>query len=219
MPKPVINLTGQNDGALELRFTNYVKLAFVKAVREAFANAYTSPEYRYSTDPKQSQIAIYRGFPKRGPVKYPCIIVETDSGNVSISTLDREQAYEVYDENDIVTDLMYSGTMNIRVNMSVIADTTTDREKITDLLAIYTRFVFRDLFLKYNMPYLDIQAGDDGEETIDDRVFYKGKVVVSLQTEFMQKIDMSLYDAVMAINLEDVRYGSDTTDLQKNTVP
>lgn len=218
MPKPVINLTGDNDGSLELRYTNYVKNAFVKAVREAFGHEATTKDYRYSTTEADSQLAIYRGFPKRGPVKYPCILVEAEVGDISISTLGDEMYYEVLDEDGLVTNYMYSGTMNINVRMTVYADTTTDREKITDLLSIYTRFVFIDLFKKYNMPYLNIRAGDAGEDIEGDRVLYKGEVTVTLQTEFMQKIDMSLYDAVTTINLEDMKYGSSSSDLQKNSV-
>jgi hypothetical protein len=222
MSQPEINTTGQLGSAMELRFTNYVKNAFVLALREAFAHEATPVEYRYnSTDKAKSQISIFRAFPKRSDVKFPVILVEVESGDFSISSLSHEESYEIQDGNGLVTDVVYSGVMTIPVALTILTETTTDREKLTDLVAIYTRFVFRDLFYKYNMPYLGLDAGEDGEDTssANGKVIYKGKVRVRLQTEFAQKVDMSLYAAVNSINLEQVLMGSSATDAQPNTEP
>jgi len=220
MSVPVIHTPLTIGYELDLRFTNYVKNAFVTALREAFANDATPKEYRYSEIQAESQIGIYRAFPKKIAAKYPCILVETDPGDVSITTLGSEEAYDIFNEAGLHTGRVYAGTMQIPVKLSILAETTTDREKLTDLVSVYVRFVFRDLFYKYNMPYLGISAGEAGEEGAgESRVIYKGEVTVRLQTEFQQKIDMGVYDAVLAINLGEVNVGSKTADLQPNTEP
>lgn len=218
MSKPLVNTTGQPSYELELRFTNYVKNCFVTAIRTAFANSYTPAEYRYSPNQAETQIGIYRAFPQKIAAKYPCILVSSGEASTSISTLNQEQSYEVYDNSGTLTDLVFSGVMSIPVRLSILAETTTDREKLTDLLSIYVRFVFRDLFYKYNMPYLDIQAGEEGENIIGDgsKVIYKGFVNVRLQTEFNQKISMELYEAITGIQFN-TDYGTDPSNLQPNT--
>ncbi len=202
--------------ALELRYTNYVKNAFIQAIRASFAHVFTPEKYRYHlTDPKKRQIAIYRGWPKR-QTKYPAILVETESGDFSISTVGHEEAYDVVDNAGVVKDIVYAGAMTIPVRLTILAKSATDREKLTDLLSIYVRFVFRDKFYESNIPYLDISSGEDGEEVVDGETIYKGRVVIRCQTEFQQKIDMSLIDAVNAIDLTGVLMGSSSADLQPN---
>lgn len=215
MSKPFINTTGQPVHQLELMFTNYVKNCFVTVVRQAFSHPFTPAEYRYSTLQAESQLGVYRAFPKKIAVKYPCILVETERGSTPISSLGEEQISELYDENNNVTDRVYSGVMNIPVKLTILAETTTDRERLTDLLSIYVRYVFRDLFYKFNMPYLDVQAGEDGEDVVDNKVIYKGFVTVRLQTQFSQKIDMTFYDLITSINLIPL-FGSSRQDLQLN---
>jgi hypothetical protein len=198
--------------ALDLRWSNYVKNVFIECIRVSFAHESTPEAYRYHlTDPKKRQLSIYRSFPKR-QTKLPAILVETDSGNFSISTVGDEEGYEDNDGN-----IVYTGTMEIPVKLTILAKTATDREKLTDLLSIYVRFVFRQLLYKANVPYLDIRSGEAGEETVDGEVIYKGEVTVQCQTEFKQKIDYSMIEAVGAINLQGVLYGSSDADLQPNT--
>lgn len=202
--------------ALELRFTNYVKNAFILAIRAAFAHVFTPEQYRYHlTDPRKRQISIYRGWPKR-QTKFPAILVETDPGDFSVSTVGQEEAYILRDESGVDTDIVYAGIMVLPVQLTVLAKSATDREKLTDLLSIYVRFVFRDKFYKSNIPYIGINAGESGEETVDGETIYSGKITVTCQTEFAQKIDLSLLDAVNAIDLSGVLLGTVNADLQPN---
>jgi hypothetical protein len=205
MPAPL------DEFSLDLRWANYVKNTFIAAIRVAFSHEFTPEQYRYHmTDPSKRQISIYRAFPNR-QTKLPAILVETGQGDFSISTVGHEEGYE--DDSGNIT---YTGVMEIPVTLTILAETATDREKLTDILSIYVRFVFRDLLYKANIPYLDIKSGEAGEDKTDGGVIYKGKVDVRCQTEFRQKIDLSLIEAVNAIDLTNILYGSDNTDLQPN---
>lgn len=227
-PKKVV------DPELSLRFSAYVKNAFCLALREAFAHPATPEEYRYykPSDPasmvltpdalgvreteRKRQIAIYRAWPKRD-VMLPCIIVETDIADASITTLGEEQQFQEMDNDGLVQGVIYSGTMMIPVRITVYAETPTDRERLTDLVTIYVRYVFRDLFYREQIPYLGIQAGEAGEEQMPGvGVLFKGEVTLQCQTEFDQFIDQSLIDAVQSINIKDANFGSSSDDMQSN---
>ena len=202
--------------ALELRFTNYVTNAFVLALRAALAHPFTPEKFRYHlTDPSKRQVAIYRGWPKR-QTSYPCILVETDPGDFSITTVGQEEGYVIQNEQGVDSDIIYAGQMNLPVKLTIVADSATDREKLTDLVSIYVRFVFRDKFYKANIPYIGIDAGAAGEEVVDGKVYYKGSITVHTQPEFQQKIDLSLLAAVEAIDLSGVLLGTSNADVQPN---
>ena len=202
--------------ALELRYINYCKNAFIIALRAAFANRFTPEQYRYSEDKGKRQLSIYRAWVKR-QTKYPCILVETEPGDFSISTLDAEEGYINDDpatgEEATVT---CTGTMTLPIHLTVMALTPTDREKLTDLLAIYVRWVFRNKFFREGIPFLDIRAGEAGEDVDEsaNKVVFKGEVTIVTQTQFKQTIDLSCIAAVEALNFGQLLFGTTNDDLQ-----
>ena len=203
------------DGLLILQQTNFIKLAFVHVLQQAFAHPATPEQFRYAPERQggERQIGIYRAWPKKTTMM-PCIMVEAESADVSIKTLGDECTYEEIDENtNTVTARIYSGVIFIPVSLSIYAKNTTTRELLTDLVGIYTRYMFRQLFHKNNIEFLDIRAGDDGQEEVDGEILFKGKVDIKCQTEFEQRIDMSLYEAIQSINIDGFKYGTSSTDL------
>jgi hypothetical protein len=119
------------------------------------------------------------------------------------------------DEQGVIH-VVYPGTMTIPVKISILAKSATDREKLTDLISIYVRFVFREKFYKEKIAYIGITSGEDGEDVQDGEVIYKGQVTISCQTEFEQKLDLTLLEAVESINLAGILYGTAAADVQPN---
>ncbi len=200
------------DGLLILQYTNFLKLAFVKVLQTAFAHPVTPEEYRYAPEREggERQISIYRAWPKR-TVMYPLIMVEVEPGDVSITQLGQEIIKQEFDGVKLMAN-WYGGTVNIPVRLTVYAKTTTDREMLTDLLAIYVRYIFRDLFALNRIEYLDISI-DSSEEDRQGVPIFIGTVDVRCQMEFEQKIDMTLYDDIQKVSLEGLKYGTDAGDL------
>ena len=215
-PKPIKTVI---DATLELRYVNYVKLAFVRVLRAAFAHECTPEEYRYNTDTNKSHIAIYRAFPKKSP-KYPALLVQTAGGEAGPTSLGNEEVYERFDlDTDELLGKVVAGQLWLPTSITILAETTTDREKLTDLVTIYMRYVFMGFFQREQLSYLRVDAGEDGEEVIGARRIFKGKVSTRVQVEFDQFIDQSLFDLIETISLKDVRYGSKESDLQSNNEP
>ena len=64
------------------------------------------------------------------------------------------------------------------------------------------------------IEYLQISAGDSGEEgdTPATKRFF-GTIEVHCQTQFSLPVALSLYNRVMAVNLDGIEYGTDESDL------
>ena len=203
------------DSKLLLHYSTYVKNAFCVCLQQAFANAYTPEEYRYSPDITKRQLSIYTAFPKRTS-KWPLIVVESGRGDISIDKLGEEIVREEYDDNTGSENWAeFSGNMTIPITLHIMAETTSDRNMITDLCAIFVRYVFRSLFAKYRISYLRIDAGEDGEEenkTASTGRIFKGLVEVSCFMEFEQKIDLSMYDEIQEIDLSGILAGTSAQD-------
>ncbi len=215
---PVPLVASQVSASLYLGGSEYVKNAMIYCLRLAFAHPYTPDEYRYDSVESKRQIAIYRGSAKR-VAHFPCVIVETSEGNASITSLGNEEGEDRYnDDNTEVLGRTYWGTLSMPTKLTVYADTPTDRERLGDLLYIYVRSVFKDLFNRERMPFLGIRSGASGEEAIGGRVRYTYTISLDIQTEFNYFIDQSLLDIFKTVNMQGVLFGTDTTDLQPDTV-
>jgi len=209
--------------------TNFVKLAFVRLLQAAFSHESVPAEYRWrpgrwepgvKSEQGQRQLWIHRANPKR-TTGLPALFVEAEPADASIAQLGQEIVRQDYEfdpvlKRDVLVTDYYSGPLFIPVKITVIATTTTDREILTDMVTGFVRYVFRDRFLKEKIEYLDIQAGDAGEEgdTPANKRFF-GSLTVKCQTQFHQAIDRKLYETVQSVNLDDVRYGTTPDDLTK----
>jgi hypothetical protein len=202
------------DTKLLLQYSTYLKNAFCVCLQQAFANSATPEEYRYSQDESLRQISIYSAFPKR-TFKWPLIVVSAGMGDVSIDKLGQEIVREE-DENGVERWAVFSGKMTIPIILNVEGETPTDRNMVTDITGIFVRYVFRDLFAKYRISYLDIESGEDGEEdnknAATGRIF-KGRVEVKCYMEFEQKVDLSCYDEIQDMDLSGILAGTVQQDL------
>lgn len=189
--------------------SNFLKKAFVEVLRTVFADDRIAEEYRYNKIREKRQLHIFRAFPKK-ITGLPCIIVETDIADVSIKQLGEEIVAQILDDDGrTVLARIYGGVVWIPVKITIMAKTTTDRELITDLVSSYIRFAARPLFARNRIEYLDIRAGEAGDEPLSekDRMFI-GTVEVQCQTEFKSLIDMSIYAKIQKISLDKITYSS-----------
>ncbi len=186
----------------------YLKLAFLRVLRVVFTDESIPPQYRYSPDREKRQLAIFTAWPERTE-KLPYLIIDSESANVSIQQLGQEiVAREYVEENghDVHMADIYGGVMFVPIKIEIAAQSTTDRDIITDIVSGYIRYAARSLFQANGLNYLDIQAGSDGEEGEGANTVFKGKVEVKCQTEFRQRIDLSLYEKIQSINLKELRF-------------
>lgn len=181
--------------------SNFLKLAFVSVLQTVFADNSIPAEYHYDQDETKRKLWIFRAFPKR-ITGLPCLIIESETADVSIKQLGQEiVAQDLSDDRKTVLANIYGGVVWLPIKITVMAKTTTDRELLLDICSGYIRYAARSLFAKNRIEYLDISAGETGDEEFgNDRVFY-GEIKVRCQTEFKQRIDMTIYDKIQKIDL------------------
>ena len=216
MPAPVITtaplVSSEVTAKLYLGSSEYVKMAMVFCLRQAFSHTYTPPEYHYDSVQAKRQIGIYRAWPDRVPL-FPCIMVSTKVGDGSITSLGDESGVDKFDDTTgDQSGRTYWGTISMPTTLTVYTDTPADRERLGDLLFIYVRSLFKDTFNRERMPFLSIQTGADGEEFIHGKNRYIYTVDLMIQTEFNYFIDWSLLDLFQTINIQEMLFKVDGSD-------
>ncbi len=200
---------GAFDSKLIIRYSNYLKNAFCVVLQTALSDEFTPEAYRYSESVQDRQVSIYKAFPRR-TTKYPIIWVEAGAGTLPVDKLGDD---EIVDESE--NSATYAGDMTIPMKISIEAETPTDRDFLTDLIAIYVRYVFRELFHRYQIHYIGIEGGEEGEEDRDSsktgKVF-KGFVSVQCFVHFNQEIDKRLIEKIESIDLSQATIGTNTED-------
>ena len=251
-----------------IKATNFLKLAFVVALREAFAHTTTPSDYRYlanENDPN-CKLRIYRAFPKR-QFNPPALIINAEAADARFRYLDDEfvsNIYRVTDEqvnNDALsvvpvmriagvrdqlqqtyeegTNFTYDCTTNqftwitskpdpywctydtrtyrdristpiqarkvqsqivVPIKISVYAFSTTDRERLTDLVVLYVRSVFREKFKDF-CTFANIQVGGEQQDDWDNNPLYINTITVDCWTQYASEIDQSLYELINNIDI------------------
>jgi len=254
-----------------IRATNYLKLAFVAALREAFGSTVTPTDYRYGPDENDPtvKLRIYRAFPRR-QFNPPCLVINADASDARFRYLDEEivsEIYRVYEEqviNDSLqvtpiiriasikdsigntyvedTNFTYSGNTNtitwltplpppspyfatydtrtftnkyqtvfygkkvqsqivVPIRISIYALSTTDRERITDLVILYVRSVFRDKFKPF-CTYINIQVGGETQEDWSNQPLYINTVTVDCWTQYASEIAQDMYALINSFDID-----------------
>jgi hypothetical protein len=204
--------------------TNFVKLAFVRLLQAAFSDESVPAIYRWAP-PKQvpagkpqqgdRQLWIYRANPNR-TTGLPAIFVEADPADCSIGQMGSGNAEimgTIYAEDpnnpgkQYLKTRIHGGTIFIPVKLTIVAKTTSDRGILTDFVTGLVRVVFRQKFQESRIEYLDIEAGDSGEEgdTPANKRFF-GSLKVRCQTQSKLFVDESLRARVMSVNLAGLQF-------------
>lgn len=94
--------------------------------------------------------------------------------------------------------------IKIPVTLSIFAQSTTDRERITDLVLLYVRHVFRGMF-KAHVDYLDIRIGNEAQTSWkNSEVIYGNDITIVCWTHYANYIDQSMFELVRAIDVNAV---------------
>jgi hypothetical protein len=184
-----------------LKFNNFIKTSLTALFRYAFGHTSTPVEYKYDRDSKLTKIAIYRGFPRRVEL-YPCLIIEAEASDASMTFLGEEELGELRNDDGSLASVKYGGPITIPIKVTVQARTVTDMERITDLCAIYLRYLFRNKFASHGFAYTKIKIGSDSQATVDNEPLFSKTITIDMYTEFESTIDGSLFTDIEKINLD-----------------
>lgn len=91
--------------------------------------------------------------------------------------------------------------LDVNVTFDIYARSTTDRERITDLLVLYLRHVFKEAVTPY-FVYNEITVGGESQEMFDNQMIYKNSVTVKCITHYSHVIDNSLLAVIKSIPID-----------------
>ena len=94
-------------------------------------------------------------------------------------------------------------SLEVPVRITVYAMSTTDRERILDLIILYIRHVFRDFLAPY-ITYINIRIGEESSTIISNQVVYTNTVTVDCWTHYADYIDQSLLELIKKIDVTSI---------------
>ena len=93
--------------------------------------------------------------------------------------------------------------VQIPVKITIYALSNTDRERITDLVLLYVRHVFRPAFSAI-AQYIKISLGGETEEDWKNAPLYKNTVTVDCWSQYSNYIDQSTFALIEQINVTNI---------------
>ena len=178
-----------------LKGGDFVKAAFVAALRAAYAEQQFYPIYKYSPNDTTSQLSIYESFPKR-PLKNPAIIISTGPGDISRTILDHEDFLAEKVSGDTPVGMHAWGKYLIETKISILGITDRDRRKLTDLTGLFCRHLFTDKFSSLGIGYKDIRIGGESEITWQNQPLYTNSITIPCYTEWQVYYPIALVDVI-----------------------
>lgn len=179
-----------------IRGSDYIKSAFVAALRAAFAAQTWFPLYRYNTNDTLTGVAIHETFPRR-TLKVPTIVVSVGAMAVDNTTLsESDYLCEVTDESGTITSFRSWGGMTPEVKIEVYAIEDSDRRKLTDITAIFCRHLFRRFFAKYGIGYKRIRINGEGDQVWQHQVLLTNSISIPCYTEWQVQYPVELVDII-----------------------
>jgi hypothetical protein len=178
-----------------LKGGDFVKAAFVAALRAAYTEQPFYDIYRYNSNDTLSKLSIYESFPKR-PLKNPAIIVSTGPGDISRTILDHEDFLAEKLTGTTPTGMYAWGKYLIEAKVSILGITDRDRRKLTDLTGLFCRHLFTDKFATLGIGYKDIRIGGESELAWQNQQLYTNTITIPCYTEWQVYYPVELIDVI-----------------------
>lgn len=177
------------------------KLAFVLALRQAFACSLTNESLRYNPDPNQTKMKIYTAHPLTIEF-YPSLIVSCTSGDASI----RYMVDDYVGEDIPAGKVYYAGQLSFNVSITILTNSTLDRERIMDHLIFFVRHLFRDVIHGYNLEYTkNIRIGSENILEVENKPVYEQTMDIPCYMEYESTVDINKLDTLRAIDIVDIQ--------------
>ena len=177
------------------------KLSFVLALRRMFASSLTDENLRYTDNPDTTKMRVYTAHPLTLEF-FPAIVVSVAGGDTSIKYLQDD-----FVEEDVPAAIVkYSGRLEFTISLTVLTNSTLERERIMDHLIIYIRHVFRDVLHGYNMEYFrDMRIGSENIVEVENKPVYEQTMDIPVYMEYHASIDQSTLDTIRNITVLDIK--------------
>ena len=93
--------------------------------------------------------------------------------------------------------------VQIPIRIAIYASSNTDRERITDLVVLYLRHVFRPILKPY-VTYAKILVGGEAQIEWKSQTVYNNDITIDCWSHYAHYIDQSMYALINNINIEEI---------------
>lgn len=177
------------------RIIERAKLAFVKGLREAFSSSIADPRLRYSEDKDVTKLKIFTAHPLV-PEFFPSIVVSTAGGDASFRYLADDFTDTRVEDNELV----YAGRVVLTISLTVLSNSTLEREKVMDHLIIFIRHLFRDRLHGFGLEYTrDIRIGPETLTEVENKPVYEQTMDIPCYMEFDARVDQRALDEIRSV--------------------
>lgn len=175
------------------------KLAFVLSLRSAFSSTITDPALKYDEDQAKSKMRIYTAHPLRLEF-YPAIVVSSGGGDGSFTYLMDDFVEET--EKQTRGQVVFSGRVVFTIALTILTNSTLERERILDHLIIFIRHLFRDNLHAFGLEYTkDIRIGPETLTEVENKPVYEQVLEIPCYMEYEAVIDQGALDTIRRIDL------------------
>lgn len=188
------------------RLVEGAKLSFVLALREAFKSPLADENLRYSDNVDESKIRIYTAHPLQLEF-YPAIVVSVGGGDASFRYLQDDFVEEDVDDSLV----RFSGQLNFTISLTVLTNSTLERERIMDHLIVFVRHLFRDVIHGFNLEYTrDMRVGSENIIEVENRPVYEQTFDIPVYLEYHADVDQRSLSTIRRIDINEISVGAIT---------
>ena len=91
--------------------------------------------------------------------------------------------------------------LNVQVKFDVLARSSQERERLTDLLVLFIRHIVKPYIVKY-FVYSGESVSGETQEALDNQTIYKNSVTVPCVSHYSNYIDNTIYALIKNINID-----------------
>jgi hypothetical protein len=195
----MLGVEGESTVTKVPRLLEGAKLAFVLALREAFSSEFTDEELRYSQDKDATKLKIFTAHPLTLEF-YPSLVVSSSGGDASIKYLQDDFVEDIGDNKSL-----FAGQLSFSISITILSNSTLERERIMDHLIIFVRHLFRGTIHGFNLEYTrDIRIGPENIVEVENRPVYEQTMDIPCYMEYKAVVDLRKLETIRAIDVSDV---------------
>lgn len=195
--------------SMQTRFIDTTSTCFISMLESVFSDSTTPAEFLYipTTDASQlqnpnSKISIYRAYPRRFTLPNT-LIVSITGGSLDLDFLGATEQYQELRDpvTNVVTAVAYGGKARLTVQIDIICKSVDDRDRLSDIVALYVRHIFRNRLAVLGIAYNKIRWGGQNQTEQGTDLLYTNSLIIEVYNEYYQNFPVALIENINALSL------------------
>jgi hypothetical protein len=101
-------------------------------------------------------------------------------------------------ENDGIDGYKFGGILTLKPSINILGGSMRDAEHLSDIVTLYTRYLFRNKLSENNIAYTKCSVGKISEEG----EYFKNSISTETTSEFTHILEKGLYETINSVEFE-----------------